>query len=209
MEAVSEDTPIEAPVARISHEYTRRLVVLSLVLLGFGVACVYDGVWRYPEHNRRYAKYEGFVSRRDADRGWKKEWAAYARSQGWDVEPPDHHSALDIRMQFVTAVLCLPLGIGSVVLFALNRRRRFSAKDDGLHGWRGTVIPYEAISQIDKALWDSKGIAVAWATVKGARRRVALDDWKWVGMEAILDEVERRRVGAVEPHEESDSAAEV
>jgi hypothetical protein len=178
--------------AKLSHAYARRLVMVALLLLGWGLASVYDGVVRYPEQNRRRAKFDTFEKRRGADTGWKTKWKDYARSQGWEVEPPKHHSGLDTKMQFVMAALCVPVGLGSLFLFLRNRRLQFSADAAGLHGFGAGVIPYAAVTGADKRLWDDKGIAVLRVELNGRRRKVPLDDWKFAGMEGLLAEVEAR-----------------
>jgi len=186
-------SPEDAPrlVARLSHEYALRLVLLALLLVGWGVACVYDGGRRYPRENQRYAVYARIAETRQTDLDWEAKWVAYARGKGWDTGAPKHHSPLDLKLQFAMALICLPVGLLSVGLFVRNRSSRFSAESLGLHGWGATTIPYDAVERVDRRLWESKGIAVAWATVNGRRRRVTMDDWKWLGMEALVREVEQ------------------
>ncbi|NCO37121.1 MAG: hypothetical protein GW911_19485 [Armatimonadetes bacterium] len=192
MYRASMGTDNQAATAKLSHEYTRRLVIVALLLLGWGLASVYDGAVRYPEQNRRRAKFDSFEKKKAADPGWKTKWKDYARSQGWEAEPPKYHSSLDIEMQFVMAVLCVPLGLGALLLFVRNRRLQFSADATGLHGFGSEVIPYSAVTAVDKRLWDDKGIAVLQVEANGRRRKVPLDDWKFAGMEGLLAEVEAR-----------------
>jgi hypothetical protein len=179
-------------------EYAIRSALFGLMLLGFGAWSLYDGIWGYPKHNRRVDAYQALIQEAEQGRQTRQEWHAawlkLAEDNGWSADKPKaRHGTRDIRTQFIMALIFCPIGIASLIAVALNSRRRFSAEDDGLHGFAATAIPYTAITAIDKKKWDRKGIAKLEVSIEGAARKITLDDWKFRGIAAILAEIEKRR----------------
>ena len=70
----------------------------------------------------------------------------------------------------------------------------------------------DSIVDMDRRKWADKGIAYAIYEENGKRKRLTLDDHKFIGCEAIILEAEKRiaaRAGATAPDAgEADSAAE-
>jgi len=184
--------------AKINLEYAIRSALFGLMMLGFGLWSLYDGAVGYPRHNQRAQAYQDLYQQYEqagrARQEWFAAWQKLARAQGWNTDKPRvKHSDWDLRTQFIMALIFGPIGLASLIGVGLNARRRFSAGDDGLHGFAATAIPYAAITAIDKKKWDRKGIAKLEVAIEGAARKVTLDDWKFRGMAAILAETEKRR----------------
>ncbi|MFA5204806.1 MAG: hypothetical protein WC708_10435 [Lentisphaeria bacterium] len=177
------------PQAKLNKEYAVRGLLFGALLLGFGLWSLYDGVIGYPEHNLRAQKYQELI---DAQR--QEEWPAVAKANDWKTEKPGAaHNAWDIRTQFIMASIFGFWGLGALTVLALRSRRRFSADTAGLHGFRAAPVPYAAITAVDLAKWQRKGIAKIDATVDGRSCRLVLDDWYFKGMDTLLDAVREQR----------------
>ena len=81
-------------------------------------------------------------------------------------------------------------------LFALwiawNHRLSVSASSDTIIGTKGQQVQFDAIEEIDRKKWKSKGIAYAVYKVGDKKRRLTLDAHKFNGCEAIIAEADRR-----------------
>jgi hypothetical protein len=59
-------------------------------------------------------------------------------------------------------------------------------------GASGERVPLDSIVEMDRRKWQSKGIAYAIYEEGGKRKRLTLDDHKFLGCEAIILEAEKR-----------------
>lgn len=178
-----------APQAKLNRDYAIRSLLFGTLLLGFGLWSFYDGLIGYPAHNQRALKYQELAdARRQAD------WPALAKANGWKTErPKPAHNEWDIRTQFIMATVFGLWGAGALTVLAVRSRRRFHADAAGLHGFRAAAVPYAAITAVDLAKWDRKGIARISVTANGAARRLVLDDWYFKGMGDLLAAVREQR----------------
>ncbi len=124
-----------------------------------------------------------------ADRGAVR--AAQAERVRKVLEIPVY-SAHDLQTQFVQAAVTLALGLCAFLAVGLKARRRYFADDEGLggSGLGGQRVPYAAISRIEWAKWDEKGI-VTLTLSSGARH--TLDGWHFAGMTGIVNEILKHR----------------
>ncbi len=192
-----------AATAKINTEYAVRTILFGLMLSGFGGWSLYDGIFGYPEHNRRALKYrelEETAMQSGQPRQVWITWEKVCKDEGWKSEKPGAaKSDWDIRTQFIMTLLFMPWGLGSIIGLACKFRRQFSADDLGLHGFLAEPIAYAAIDRLDKKKWDKKGIVRIDVTVAGKARRLTMDDWHFRGMAAILAEIEKQRPDLVPP----------
>jgi len=100
----------------------------------------------------------------------------------------------DIQVQNVMA-LVTGIWSGALLLsLAAKARRRFTADDTGLAGFRPQPIRYEEIVALDLGKWAGKGIAkLRVRTPQGGEAILVLDDWHFRGMGDLLKAIEERR----------------
>ena len=75
---------------------------------------------------------------------------------------------------------------------AWNHTRSVRADGDIVTGASGEQVHLDSIVEMDRRKWASKGIAYAIYEKDGKRRRLTLDDHKFLGCEAIILEAEKR-----------------
>jgi hypothetical protein len=66
------------------------------------------------------------------------------------------------------------------------------ADGDIITGAGGETVHFDSIVEMDRRKWENKGIAYAIYEKDGKRRRLCLDDHKFIGCEEIILEAERR-----------------
>jgi len=186
-----ENKRMEVVEARINKEWAVRLIIIAVMFIGGGCWFLYDGAVAWPAENERYAVFQQINE--EGERAWQEVFA----ERGWSTRnPPDQHSDTDIMTQFIIAGLCFPIGLLALFWLGLNARRKVVADDEKVR-FAGREMRYDAITDIDKTRWDSKGIVV----LESGEERMKLDDWKFRGVGKVLERVEQRRAGG-EPEEE-------
>ncbi len=187
--------------ARVNPTWAMKWKIMALVLLGWSAYCFYDGLVGYPAHDNRVAKsreYKEETSRGSGQWKWrsdqaKLDWAAYAKSQGWsDADPGEPHSDQDYYAQWWQPALCISGAVAALVMVIVTSRRKLVADETGLTGTDGVKVPYDAITSIDKARWDSKGIAIVHWDDDGKVGKTKIDDWVYRDGEKVLEEVEKQ-----------------
>lgn len=74
-----------------------------------------------------------------------------------------------------------------------QHRRSVRADGDIIAGASGEKVPLDKIIEMDRRKWASKGVAYSiYTDDQGKRRRLCLDDHKFLGCEAIILEAETR-----------------
>jgi len=118
-------------VARFGRYYRNTRYLMFLLFMGFGIASIYHGFWKYPQENR----------------------VAIARGQ----RPP--HGEYDAPLNKVLGIILPPLAIFVLfrALHSSSGEYRLEAETLSIPGH--PPIPLSAIRKIDKGLWDRKGIA--------------------------------------------------
>jgi len=175
--------------AKASRAYVARLAIFSLAFTLFGLWGLYDGLVAYPESNQRYDLYQTFKdepSEVDGDGVILEQaelaWQAEAESRGWPIVPPkDRYGAGSFVFQFVIAGVCIPVGLLVGVMLIRYVGRWVAVDAEGLHASFGVRVPWDAIQQVDKTRWRSKGIAVIRYSDADAQidQAFILDDWKF------------------------------
>lgn len=175
-------------VTTISREWRNRMLMQTAFLVGFGLWFFHDGGVTYPKHNDRVAEYRAAVAR-----GEKTKWSDFALKRGWPgQEHPAAYSPAELKTQFVLGALCVALGGATVVWLILGFRQQMSSDGQTLCGVRGERVPLEAFVSVDKRKWERKSIAYASYEQDGQRRRLTIDDYKFVGAEDILKQIEEQ-----------------
>lgn len=174
----SDPTPPQPPadpyegqaviVARAGGYYRKARYVMALICLGMGGWFAYDGWVAWPGEN------------------------AAAVQRGEEKMP---RSDLEIRLQRRLAVGLPALGAGVVAWMLYRSRGQYRLDGDTLHAPGHPPVPLAAVREIDKTLWDRKGIArIEYDDpAGGAPRRLTLDDFVYdqKPTDAILARVEK------------------
>lgn len=175
-------------VTNISREWRNRMLMQTAFLVGFGLWFFHDGGVTYPKHNDRVAEYRAAVAR-----GETAKWSDFALKRGWPgQEHPAAYSPAELKTQFVLGALCVAMGGATVVWFVLGFRQQMSSDGQTLCGVRGERVPLDAFVSVDKRKWERKSIAYAYYEQDGRRRRLVIDDYKFIGAEDILKQIEEQ-----------------
>jgi len=176
--------------ARINKEWGVRLGLIAALFIAGGCWYLYDGLVKYPKQRDMYQ----LVYEKTGDGGAikRENWQQNLVDAGYpaDIDPDklSNKSDTDILIQRLIAGLCFPVGLMALFWLVLNSFRPLYADEQGVQ-FGGKRMAYDDVSEIDKARWDSKGIAV----LQGRDgRKLVLDDWKFRGAAEVLAEVERR-----------------
>ncbi|MGB0272788.1 MAG: hypothetical protein ACPGCS_03805 [Opitutales bacterium] len=186
--------------ARISKEWRRRMLFLLFMLTGIGAWFLSDGYHYWPQEAQRHAAYTQILEdliaageAKDAESSAVQlAWQRHAKAAGFRDEVPSERTAGAIAEQRTIGWVLL----SGCTLFALwvawNHRLCVRAEGDTIIGTGGQQVSFDAITEIDRKKWKSKGIAYALYRAGGKTRRLTLDAHKFKGCDTILAEADRR-----------------
>jgi hypothetical protein len=186
--------------AKISREWRRRMLFLWAMILGIALWFLWDGYLAWPAEAERYAAYRELFGEEvpaggDEDSPGpevQREWREFTAEQGYPDSLPKERTAADLREQRLIGGTLFLLAIFFASWIAWNHTRSLRAEGDTVIAPSGRRVPLDQVVAVDRRKWDSKGIAYALYEEAGRRRKLALDDHKYVGAEAIVLEAERR-----------------
>ena len=202
--------------ARISKEWRRRMTMIALMLNGCGLWFLYDGFVAWPAEAARYQQLAkltaGIVAAdekpSDENPAVVSAWEDYAGKNNLPTKLPKNRTPADLSGQRTIGGILMAIGLGFVGWVALQHRKSVRADGDVITGADGETVHLDTIVDMDRRKWASKGIAYAIYEVDGERRRLCLDDHKFIGCEAIILEAERRIAArAASPPASPDAAA--
>ena len=162
-------------VARAGTYYRVTRYVITAVMIGMGLWFGYDGFKRWPEQNRKFDAIE--AQRKEARaRGDSAEDARLLAEQN---KIGSRHTDWDILLQKILFFTLPPLGIALFVRWMYISRGAYRLTEDNvLHVPGHPPVPMDAITELDKRLWDRKGIAfVGYELPGGGGGRLKLDDF--------------------------------
>jgi hypothetical protein len=171
-----------------SKEWKNRILLVMVFVTGFACWFFSDAYVGYPKQNERAFAYQALK-----EEGRLREWPALAASRGWvDKEPGAPKTPEKIEEQKIWGVgtLLVASAIAGYGLWA--RRLKITADDEKIYPPRGEPVRFDEIKDFDMKKWDKKGIAVALYERDGKVKRLVIDDWKYKGALAILQEAQRR-----------------
>lgn len=173
-------------VTTISREWKNRMLMQMVFCVGFGLWFFYDGSVTYPKHNERIAQYKAAVAG-----GETAKWSAFAAKNGWPGQDhPAPYSSAELKTQFVLGAISVAAGAVTIIWLILGRRMKMSSDGQTVVGVHGERVPLEAFTSVDKRKWERKSIAYVFYEQDGRRRRLTIDDYKFVGAEDILKQIE-------------------
>lgn len=192
--------------ARISKEWRRRMMLLGAMIWGSGLWFLYDGYVAWPTEAERFGEFERMAQAKIAAReagGMKdvavtRAWEKQAAEKGWGKDVPKRRTEGDIAGQRIIGWAFVVAGVFFTAWVAWNHTRSVRADGEVITGASGEQVKFDEIVAMDRRKWEDKGIAYAIYERSGRRKRLTLDDHKFLGCEAIIVEAERRIAGRKE-----------
>lgn len=186
--------------ARISTEWRRRMIFMALMIWGSALWFAYDGYIAWPAEEKRYQQLVVLTADIvDEDhKPTKKDpevvraWQRYAEQNDLKTKVPKNRTAGDLAGQRGIAGVMALGGTLFLIWFGLQHRRSVRVEGEIITGASGETVNFDQIVDVDRHKWENKGIAYAIYEQNGKRRRLCLDDHKFIGCEAIILEAERR-----------------
>jgi hypothetical protein len=186
--------------ARISSEWRRRMIFMGLMVWGSALWFAYDGYIAWPAEEERYQTLVTLTADivEEGDKiteknpEVKKTWERYAAENDLKPKVPKNRTAGDLSGQRGIFAVFAIIGLVFTAWVLLQHRRSVRAEDEVITGPSGEKVSFDSIVETDRRKWNNKGIAYAIYEIDGKRRRLCLDDHKFIGAEAILLEAERR-----------------
>jgi len=159
------------------------MLLISLVMLGFGAYCAYDWQVGYPRTKEIGMAYQKIKAENRSN--YPTVWKAYAEPRGWPTAATkikiknEAGYDSDIRTQLIMGLITVPLGLLFAFKF-VNESRRWVAMDaTGITASGGHKVPWDSIKSLNEAKWKTKGIAwLHYQAESGGERRLLLDDFK-------------------------------
>jgi hypothetical protein len=186
--------------AKISKEWRRRMTFMFIMLSASGVWFLSDGYLMWPAEQKRHVVFKAIAEEKIADGQATTEkdpavimaWEAKAKAEGWKAKVPKHRSDGDMMGQRIPGFVFIIAAFTFSVWVAWNHRRSVKAEGEWITGASGERVNFDWIVEMDRRKWENKGIAYAIYEQDGKRRRLTLDDHKFLGCEAIILEAEKR-----------------
>ena len=164
--------------ASVASGYRFRLILMTLLMLGFGAYCVYDATVGYPYLRDQAAAYEKVKAEHPDD--FNEVWPQVAPGLGYKPEVPRKAKTdTDILTQWVMAAIVLPVGLFFGFKLLKESGRWVAMDDDGLTASGGHAAAWGDVTGLEDERWKTKGIAhVVYRDGAGKERRILLDDFK-------------------------------
>jgi hypothetical protein len=177
-------------VAKGGQYYRNMRYIMCVGLIAAGVWFGYDGFVGWPKKNQQIADLT--AQHEQAARAGDREKAAALLEERKKLG--DIKGEWDLFLQRALCFTLPPLGVG-IVLWALYRSRgEYRLVGQTLHVPGHPPVPFENITEIDRHLWDRKGIAYIHYDIGGRQQgRLTLDDFIYdrPPTDAIFERIER------------------
>ena len=186
--------------ARISSEWRRRMIFLGAMIWGSALWFAYDGYIAWPAEESRYQTLVELTADSieegdkitDKNPVVKQAWQTYAAQNDLKSKVPKHRSEGDLTGQRGAAGVIAVIGFIFTAWVLLQHRRSVRAEGETITGASGEQVDFDSIVDMDRHKWETKGIAYAIYLKDGKKKRLCLDDHKFIGCEAIILEAEKR-----------------
>ena len=164
--------------ASLASGYRFRLILMTLLMLGFGAYCIYDATVAYPLSRDIGAAYEQVKA--DHPETYPQVWPAEAERLGYPTDVPKKAKTdTDILTQWVMAAIVLPVGLFFGFKLLKENGRWVAMDEQGLTASGGHAVAWDGVTGLEDERWKTKGIAhVVYGGDGGTERRILLDDFK-------------------------------
>jgi hypothetical protein len=172
--APATEPPANEPVvARAGRYYRNTRYLMVLLVLGFGIACIYDGWVRWPRQNQELAHVEEALQTAQ-----RKQDQTAIRDLSSKRSELKLHTPMDLNIQKALGLILPPLAILLLIRALYISRGEYRLEEDVLHLPGHPGIPLANITKVDQKLWDRKGILYfEYQLADGTSGRAKLDDY--------------------------------
>ncbi len=172
---VDHTGPTAPIVARAGRYYRNARYLMFLIIVSIGAWFIYDGFVAYPANNRRYDDLVQQLARMEKDPA--RDESVYL-SVTLQVKSMSRHDEFSILLQKVLGFALPPIGIGLLIRWLRSSRGEIRLENGVLTIPGSPPVPLHAIDEIDKELWDRKGILTAYYTLEdNTTGKFILDDF--------------------------------
>ncbi len=176
------------------------MIFMGMMIWGSALWFAYDGYIAWPAEEARYQTLVTLTADiveegdklTDKNPDVKQAWERYAAENDLKPKVPKHRSEGDLAGQRGIFMGFAVIGLIFTAWVVLQHRKSVRADGEIITGPNGETVNFDQITETDRRKWNTKGIAYAIYEEGGKKRRVCLDDHKFLGAEAILLEAERR-----------------
>ncbi len=175
----------EPIVARAGRYFRNTRYLMALLVLGFGIACIYDGWVGWPRQNLKRQRVEAEL--KAAQRRGDQAAVERLTPQRGEIK-----TATDLMIQKALGVALPPLAVLLLVRALYVSRGEYRLEAGVLHVPGHPPIPLASITAVDRKLWDRKGILYfEYRLEDGAAGRVKLDDFVYARgpTDAIVEQI--------------------
>jgi len=162
-------------VARAGTYYRVTRYVITVVMVGMGLWFGYDGFFNWPEQNAKIAVIE--EQRKEARARGDEALDKKLLEEQNDIGK--HHTDWDIMLQKILFFTLPPLGLALLARWVFISRGAYRlTADNMLYAPGHPPVSFDNVTELDKRLWDRKGIAyVGYEIAGGKQGRIKLDDF--------------------------------
>lgn len=186
------------------------MIFMFLMIFGSALWFLSDGYLMWPAEAKRHETYKVMADEMIADGRAKdmkdpaltRMWERHAEENDLPTKVPKERTPGDLAGQRWTGWIMFAGAAAFAAWVAWNHTRSVRAEGDLVTGASGEQVHLDSIVDMDRRKWADKGIAYAIYEVDGKRKRLTLDDHKFIGCEAIILEAEKRmaaRAAAANP----------
>ena len=167
--------PTAPIVARAGRYYRNARYLMFAIIVIMGAWFMYDGFVAYPASNRHYDELAKQLGEMEKDS--KRDEATYL-SVTLQLKSMSRHDEFSIFLQKLLGFTLPPVGIGLLVYWLRKSRGEVRLESGVLHVPDMPAIPLSAIDEIDKELWDRKGVLTVYYTLEDdSTGKFILDDF--------------------------------
>lgn len=174
-----QQTPEETPgpiVARAGTYYRNARYIMFAIIVAMGVWFLYDGFVKYPNENRKYAELTAKIDElnRNPETRDGAEHLRYITAR----KEVTQHDTFSITLQKILGFSLPPLAIGLLVYWLYKSRGVIQMNNGVLSAPGHPDVPLANVDELDKGLWEKKGIAYVYYTLpNNATGKLRLDDF--------------------------------
>lgn len=167
--------PTAPIVARAGRYYRNARYIMFAIIVIMGFWFIYDGFVAYPESNRQYDALAKQLSLMEKDPA--RDEPTYL-SVTLRLKSMSRHDEFSIFLQKLLGFTLPPVGIGLLIYWLRRSRGEVRLENGVLNLPDLPAIPLSAVDEIDKELWDRKGILTVYYTLDDdSTGKFILDDF--------------------------------
>ncbi len=178
-------------VARAGTYYRNARYIMFAIIVAMGAWFLYDGFVAYPESNKKYDALVELRAQMDKAPD-KRDEAEYLRVTT-QIKSLNRHDDFSILLQKLLGFLLPPIGIGLLIYWLRQSRGEIRLENMVLSAPGFPPVHLDRIDELDKQLWEKKGIAFVFYTLEdNVTGKLRLDDFVYQArpIRAIVKRIE-------------------